>query len=183
MEQEKSTINRVTISQILCVSVPELSCDTKCWLCPLQHATTCTTSMYMYIHFSLYHFLVDTLHYFAILRFFSLCVQCFFRNILFIIVVFCRYLLTMHKKIRIRFQVRQNVVLTLVLHVIYTLKQQCLHIVFLKASTLHDPNLYFKFRILVCLCVLLFYFFLLLHHLYCSCICTQINTHFLWFYL
>lgn len=38
--QEKSTINRVTISQVvLCVSVPELSCDTECWLCP-----TCDSS-------------------------------------------------------------------------------------------------------------------------------------------
>lgn len=38
--QEKSTINRVTTSQVvLCVSVPELSCDAECWLCP-----TCDSS-------------------------------------------------------------------------------------------------------------------------------------------
>lgn len=69
--QEKPTINRVTISQILYVSVPEISCDTKCWLCLFQHATTCITSI---------HFFRTT--------FFSVLVLCFSFTL-----VFCQFFL------------------------------------------------------------------------------------------
>lgn len=46
--RKKTTINRVTISQKLCVNVAQLSFNANCWLCLFHIVTTRTASIYFH---------------------------------------------------------------------------------------------------------------------------------------
>lgn len=192
--QKKSTINRVTISQILCVSVPELSCDTKCWLCPFQHVTTCITGMYTFFAtiFSLILYYSSSLPIFFSFVFDCCCFEFFFcLAILFVVDVF--FVVIFWRCIKNSHTIPNSYVLAK-MWLSLSFNTWCktlnnnvysLHSVFWKLQLLHESNQYFKFRILACLCVLLCFFFIgfSMVVLPIALECAQINTHFLWFYL
>lgn len=184
MAQEKSTINRVTISQILCVSVLELlrykMLIMSIWTCDnLYHQSMCQVfPPVLPLARRISTLLCYFFNFFVFILFFRLVVGYFVCNRRFLLLSHRRY---MKKNIRIRFQIRMcwaecgsHSLYTRYVHRIAMFT----HCILKAASTPHDSSQYFKFRIL---CTLLAFFSVTT--LPTALACAQINTHFLWFYL